>query len=102
MEGLGEEFTSNGYDVLVYYNNDNNANTAGFTAEDNAGNADTRYGHQITANNNWPRFDVSRPYWMRLDHRIEHVPVSRLDKYEVLNARTSRLIEESSATVPAG
>ena len=49
----------------------------------------------------WPRFDPERPFWMRLDHRIEHVPVDRLDKYEVLNARTARLVAEMSA-VPTG
>ena len=54
VEGLGSEFTSAGYEVLVYYQNDNNANTAGFTATDNLANTDTRFGHQLTANNNFP------------------------------------------------
>jgi para-nitrobenzyl esterase len=45
----------------------------------------------------WPRFDPTRPYWMRLDHRIEYVPIDRLDKYEVLNARTDRVVAAMSA-----
>ncbi|MFP6877151.1 MAG: CotH kinase family protein [Roseibacillus sp.] len=54
VAGLGAEYTSQGYDVLVYYQNDNSSNTAGFTAIDNLTNTDTRFGHQIRANNNWP------------------------------------------------
>ncbi|MFP6856538.1 MAG: LamG-like jellyroll fold domain-containing protein, partial [Roseibacillus sp.] len=54
VSGLGAEFTGPGYDVLVYYQNDNDVNTAGFTATDNQANTDTRYGHQLTANNNYP------------------------------------------------
>ena len=54
VSGLGPEFTGPGYNVLVYYQNDNDLNTAGFTAVDNLANTDTRYGHQVTANNNYP------------------------------------------------
>jgi hypothetical protein len=54
VAGLGAEYTSQGYDVLVYYQTDNGGMTAGFTVTDNAGNTDTRFGHQLTANNNWP------------------------------------------------
>ena len=54
VAGLGPEFTGPGYTVLVYYNTDNGGMTAGFTVTDNAGNTDTRFGHQLIANNNWP------------------------------------------------
>ena len=54
VEDLGSEFTETGYEVRVYFQNDNDDNNAGFTAIDNLGNTDTRYGYQLTANNNWP------------------------------------------------
>jgi len=54
VAGLGPEFTGPGYTVLVYYNTDNSGMTAGFTVADNAGNTDTRYGHQLVANANFP------------------------------------------------
>ncbi|MDE0597332.1 MAG: hypothetical protein OSB65_18980, partial [Roseibacillus sp.] len=53
VAGLGPEFTGPGYDVLVYYQTDNSNMTAGFTVADNAGNTDTRFGHQVAVNN-WP------------------------------------------------
>lgn len=54
VTGLPAAYTTNGYNILVYYNNDNNLNTAGFTALDNLANTDTRYGHQVAANANYP------------------------------------------------
>jgi hypothetical protein len=54
VAGLGPEFTGPGYTVLVYYNTDNSGMTAGFTVTDNAGNTDTRFGHQLIANANYP------------------------------------------------
>ena len=42
----------------------------------------------------WPRFDSTKPHWMRFDHKIEYVPVDRLDRYEIFNARTGRLVEQ--------
>ncbi|MGI9240190.1 MAG: hypothetical protein ACR2RV_05285 [Verrucomicrobiales bacterium] len=54
VRGLGSEFTTAGYEILVYFQNDNDDNTAGFTATDSLGNTDTRYGHQDIANSNWP------------------------------------------------
>ena len=54
VSGLGPEFTGPGYNVLVYYNTDNHNMTAGFNVADNAGNSDTRFGHQLVANGNYP------------------------------------------------
>jgi hypothetical protein len=51
VAGLGTEFTNFGYNVLVYYQTDNSGMTAGFTVADNAGNTDTRFGHQVAVNN---------------------------------------------------
>ncbi|MCP4959937.1 MAG: carboxylesterase family protein [Actinomycetia bacterium] len=42
----------------------------------------------------WPAFDGSDPRWLRLDHTIMAGPVDRAERYEVLNARTSRLVTE--------
>ena len=53
VAGLGSAFTNFGYNVLVYYQTDNSGMTAGFTVADNAGNTDTRFGHQVAVNN-WP------------------------------------------------
>jgi len=54
ISGLGAEFTTTGYEVLVYFNNDNDDNTGGFVIEDSNANTDTRFGHQDTANGNYP------------------------------------------------
>lgn len=48
----------------------------------------------------WPEFEPGDPHWLRLDHTIVAEPVGRRDRYEVLNARTARLVEEM-ATAPA-
>jgi para-nitrobenzyl esterase len=49
----------------------------------------------------WPRFDDTDPRWMRFDHRIGMETVARLDKYEIINARRARLVEEMSRAVPS-
>lgn len=45
----------------------------------------------------WPRFDPADPKWLNLSHEIVAEPVSRADKYAVLNARTERLVTEMAA-----
>lgn len=45
----------------------------------------------------WPSFTPDDPMWMRLDHTVRPEPVDRVDRYEILNARTARLIEEMAA-----
>jgi hypothetical protein len=51
---LGTEFTSKGYEILVYQNGDGNG-SFGFSATDNSGHSDTRYGQQTGGNGgNYP------------------------------------------------
>lgn len=45
----------------------------------------------------WPSFDEADPHWLNFDHEIVSEPVSRLDKYALLNARTERLVAQMSA-----
>lgn len=45
----------------------------------------------------WPSFTPDNPVWMRFDHVIRAEPVDRLARYEILNARTSRLVQEMAA-----
>ncbi len=42
----------------------------------------------------WPRFDTEAPQWLRLDHTISAEPVDRAEKFEILNARTGRLLAD--------
>ena len=42
----------------------------------------------------WPRFDDAAPAWMRFDHDLRSEPVDRVERYEVLNARTARLVAD--------
>ncbi len=45
----------------------------------------------------WPAFDADTPIWMRFDHDLRSEPVDRVDRYEVLNARTARLVAEMAS-----
>ena len=45
------------------------------------------------ARHEWPRFDPTDPIWMNFNHEIRAETVTRLAKYELLNARTARLVE---------
>lgn len=44
----------------------------------------------------WPQFDGADPQWLRLDHQVTAEKVDRVELYEVLNARTARLVDEMS------
>jgi hypothetical protein len=56
VSGLGPTFTSGGYDVYVYFNNDS-ATVQGYTATDNLANSDTAFGRQSGgAGTNYPLF----------------------------------------------
>lgn len=45
----------------------------------------------------WPTFDPADPHWMRFNHTTRVTPVDRVDQYEVLNARTDRLVQQMVA-----
>ena len=49
----------------------------------------------------WPRFDPLDPQWLRLDHQILAEKVDKTEHYEILNARTARLVD-AMAQVSAG
>lgn len=44
----------------------------------------------------WPRFDPLDPQWLRLDHQIVAEKVDKVEHYEILNARTARLVDALS------
>lgn len=44
----------------------------------------------------WPRFDPVDPQWLRLDHHIAVEKVDKVEHYEILNARTARLVAAMS------
>lgn len=45
----------------------------------------------------WPAFDRDDPRWLRFNHLIEAEAVPLVQKYEILNARTQRLVDAMSA-----
>ncbi len=45
----------------------------------------------------WPQFETNERQWLRLDHEVKVEAVDRVDKYEILNARTARLVEAMSS-----
>jgi para-nitrobenzyl esterase len=49
------------------------------------------------ARHEWPQFDPADPIWMNFNHEIRAEKVARLAKYELLNARTARLVDAMTA-----
>ena len=45
----------------------------------------------------WPQFDPADPKWLRLDHTIVAESVDRVDRYEIFNRRTARLVADMAA-----
>lgn len=45
----------------------------------------------------WPKLDPTAPSWLVLDHQITPQPVDRTARYELLNARTARVLAEAAA-----
>ncbi len=45
----------------------------------------------------WPQVDPADPQWLNLNHSVVAEPVTRRDKYAILNARTQRLVDDMAS-----
>lgn len=59
-----------------------------------AGTADPNPGPADSDAVAWPVFDPADPHWLRLDHEVSVAPVDRVDRYTILNAYRTRLVEQ--------